>query len=235
MQVKIVAHRDTGFDAPIYVQFPFQPPGVGTNPQMEIPKGASEVLYPLNANGGAQVGIWPVYAIGWSDVGGPVWVSTQLAELEIATPLVTVETARVSCEQGQGASFFCKIIKNREFDGQATIEILGVPQNIKVAGPLTFSSETSELIIPIETTDQSPIGQHRGLFCRVTIPQNGEYVVSHTGGTELQINPPSKIVAAGQPADQPAAATPAPAAAQPKSRLQQLRESAHHGKGVTDK
>ena len=53
---------------------------------VNIPEGQDEVLYPINANGGAQIGSWPIYAIGSADAGGAVWVSSQLAELKVAEP-----------------------------------------------------------------------------------------------------------------------------------------------------
>ena len=39
MNLKVVVHRDAGFDAPIYVQFPFTPPGVGAAGAITIDKG----------------------------------------------------------------------------------------------------------------------------------------------------------------------------------------------------
>ena len=87
MNLKVVVHRDAGFDAPIYVQFPFMPPGVGAAGRSRSRKGKNEGLYPLNANGDAMLGKWPMMVIGAAEINGQAWVSSQLAELEIADRL----------------------------------------------------------------------------------------------------------------------------------------------------
>jgi hypothetical protein len=84
MNLKVVVHRDQGFDGPVYVQFPFAPPGVGAAGAINIDKGQTEGLYPLNANGDAAIGKWPMIAIGAAEIDGQAWVSSQLAELDIA-------------------------------------------------------------------------------------------------------------------------------------------------------
>ena len=226
INLKIKVQRDEGFDAPINLQFPFRSPGVGTVTQVNIPKGASEGIYPLNAAGNAQLGKWPVYCIGNGDVAGPAWASTQLAELEIAEPYVTMEIKRSSVELGSAGSLFCKLNHFTPFEGEAKAEILGLPPNINVP-PLTFTKDTPELTFQVETNEKSPVGKHGSLFCRVTITQNGEPIVSTAGRSELQIIKPRKpvVAAAAKPAP---AAKPAAPVAKPKSRLQQLREAAQN-------
>ena len=221
MRLKIVATRDEGFDKPITVQFPFRPPGVGTKPQIKFNKGQTEVYYPLNANSNAQIGKWPVYAIGQSDIAGPVWASTQLAELEVAEPYVTVELNRTVCSQGDSPTIVCKLNHHRSFEGKATAELLGVPPNIAIP-KLTFTKETTDLTFTVSTTEKSPIGKHRGLFCRLTITENGEPIVSTAARSELQINKPQPKVAAFQPTAEKKPALPKQKA---KSRLEQLREA----------
>ena len=223
MQLKIVADRAEGFDQPINVQFPFRPPGLGTKPQIQIKKGETVAYYPMNANGSAQLGKWPIYAIAQADVNGPVWVSSQLAELEIAQPLVTMEMNRTVCERGKPSTVHCKLNHALKFEGQATAELLGIPPHIEIP-KLNFNRETTELNFPVSTTEKSPVGKHKGLFCRITIPMNGEQIVATAGRSELQINKP-KPVKKTEP--KPQAATPADKPkAKPKSRLQQLREAA---------
>lgn len=225
MNLKILVQRDEGFDASIRLQFPFRAPGVGTVTQVDIPKGANEILYPLNASGNAQIGKWPVYCIGFADVGGPAWASTQLAELEVTEPLVTMEMKRTSAELGTTGSLYCKINHTTPFEGEARAEILGLPPHI-IVPPLTFTKDTPELTFQIQTNEKSPVGKHTSLFCRVTIMSNGEPIVSRAGNTELQITKPRKpVVAAAAPAP---VAKPAAPVAKPKSRLQQLREAAQN-------
>ncbi len=226
INIKVLVHRDEGFDAPINVQFPFRPPGVGTNYQLTIPKGGTEINYPLNANGKAQLGKFPIYVIGVSNVNGQAWTSTQLAELEIADPYVRFEIKRSAVEQGQKTQVLCTLNQAIPFEGEATAEILGLPPQIKVPS-LTFTKDTKELNFEVETTAESPIGKHKGLFCRVTVPHNGATVVSTAGRSKLQVNKPRpapkpKAEVAAKPKPQPAK----PPAEKPLSRLEQLRKAA---------
>ncbi|MEM9943439.1 MAG: PPC domain-containing protein, partial [Planctomycetota bacterium] len=188
--IKVVAKRAEGFEDQINIQFPFRTPGVGTTYQISMPKGKSEVLYPLNANGNAQVGKFPMYVIGTSNFKGPAWCSSQLAEIEVAEPFVTAKIARMSILPGESTQLICKFDQLRPFEGEAIAEIKGVPANITVDSKKTFNKETAELVFNISTTDKSPIGKHGGLFCEVSIPVNGEQVVSRAGNAVLQINKP---------------------------------------------
>ncbi len=223
IQVKIVVTRDAGFDAPINIQFPFRPPGVGTTGSITIPQGQTEGFYPLNADGNAQLGKWPIFVIGVAEFKGPAWVSSQLAEIEIAQPFVTFEITRSACDQGQPAQLYCKLIQVVPFEGEAKAELLGMPAEV-TSEPKTFTKDTTELVFALATTDKSPAGNHKTIFAQVTVTQNGQAAVSNAGGTEFQINKP--IVKVDAP---PAAAAeppkPAEAQAKPLSRLEQLRQS----------
>lgn len=229
INIKVNVKRDEGFDQPINIQFPFRPPGVGTNYQLTIPKGATEFYYPLNANGNAQLGKWPIYIIGQANVNGQAWTSSQLAELEVADPYVRFDVKRAGVEQGKTTQLLCQLNHQNAFEGEATAEILGLPPSIKVE-PLKFTSETKELTFNIETTAESPVGKHKGLFCRIHVPKNGQSVMSTAGWSELQINKPrpapkKEVAAAPQPAKEQE-----PAAPKPLSRLEQLRQAAKEKK-----
>lgn len=197
-EITVRIHRDEGFEKDLLLQFPFRPPGVGTNYQIRAKKEQSEIKYPLNANGKAQLGNWPMYVIGYADVKGQAWVSTQLAELEIAEPRVQIAMTRTSVTRGESAEMTCKIDQLITFEGEATAELLGVPPNAKTNSPLTFDKTTESLVFKIETTEKSPAGKHRP-FIRVTIPHEDEKMVANAGRGELLINkprPPKKKVAA---------------------------------------
>lgn len=187
--VKIKIHRDEGFEGDIWLQFPFRPPGVGTNYQIKIKKDRTEFDYPLNANSNAQIGKWPVYVIGWSNVKGKAWVSTQLSEIEIAEPRVKMEMAMTSITQGESAEMACTLEQLIPFEGEATAELVGVPPNVKTNSPLKFDATTESLTFKYETTEKSPTGKHSP-FVRVKIPHTGGTMVATAGRGQLRINKP---------------------------------------------
>ena len=227
MQLKIVAHKKAGWDEQINVQFPFRPPGIGAASSINIPKGQTEALYPLNANGNAALGKWPVYAIGSANVNGAAWVSSQLAHLEIAEPYVQLAMDRTATEQGKSTEILCKIETTTPFEGNATVKLLGLPNKV-TAPDLQFNKDTKELVFKVTTDPTSPPGRHKNVFAQVVIPQNNEEVVhARLGTTELRIDkplPPPKDKPKEAPKPQPVAKKEEPKKEAPRlSRLEQLR------------
>ncbi len=222
MSLKVIAHRDEGFTAAINVQFPFRPPGIGAAGQVTIPEGQTEVIYPLDANANAEIGSWPVYTLGYADVNGTAWVSSQLAKLVIADRYVVVELQRAGCEQGQETQFVGTINHVTAFEGTATAELLGIPPNTEV-GPIQFDQSTGQLSFIVKTKPETPVGKHTGVFCRVSIPVNGETVIATAGRSELQVDQPL-------PAEQAVVPPPPVPAERPLSRLEKLREAAKQAK-----
>lgn len=226
MQLKIVAHREEGFTKQINVQFPYRPPGVGAASSVNIPEGQNEVLYPLNANGNAQIKKWKVYAIGQADVGGAGWVASQLATLEVAEPYVSIAMERAACEQGQQADVFCKVTHNREFAAAAKVQILGLPAKV-TAPELELAPGSEQLTFPVQTAADSPAGNHKNIFCQVVITENGEPIVHRVGGTEIRIDKPLPMPEAKKEEPKPEAkqevAKQEPPKEKPLSRLEKLR------------
>ncbi len=232
MNLKIVAHKKEGWDEDINVQLPYRPPGVGAGPSVNLPKGQTEVLYPINANGGAEIKSWKVYALGSSQ---GMWASSQLTPLDVADAFVRFELQRAACEQGQETLLLCKVNHTTPFEGDAKAELIGMPPKVTVE-PMSFNKETQELTFKIKTEGDSPVGKH-GLFCQLTIPHNGDSIVSRAGNVELQIDKPLP-----PPETKPAPASPPPPAAtaeakpeppkapepppKPLSRLEKLRLAA---------
>ncbi len=228
MNLKIVVERKPEFKAPITLLMPFNPPGVGSASSVTIPEGQNEALYPLNANGGAQVRKWKIVAIGTATVGnGPVWVSTQLATLEIAPPYLAFAMEKESIEQGKAGDLFCKVQQNTPFDGPAKVRLVGLP-NAVTAPEMDITKETKEFTFKVTTDKSSPAGTHKNIFCQLVITQNGEPVVHNVGGTELRIDVPLPPKPNAPPPPAAVAATPAPQAPAPPpekrlTRLEKLR------------
>ena len=225
MNVKVVVQRDKGFEAPLTLLFPFNPPGIGATGSIAIDKGKSEGLYPINAAADAAIGKWPMMVIGAADIDGQAWVSSQLADLDVADRFVTFDMKRSACDKGQPAQIQCALAHATPFEGKAKAELLGLPPGVSVA-PVEFTKETKELAFEVKTTKDTPVGSHKTLFCQTTITQNGEPIVGTVGTTELQVNePPAAAPAAATKAEAAKPTTPPPAA-KPLSRLEQLRAKA---------
>lgn len=227
LDLKVVATRAAGFNAPIAVRMLYNPPGIGSNASIAIPEGKNEAVIPVTANDGAEINKWKVAVLGEATVGdGPVLVSTQLATLEVAEPFVSFGFQSAAVEQGQATDLVVKIEKKRDFDGDAKVELVGLPNEV-TSEPRQFNAQAKELVFPLKTTGKSPAGRHKTVLCRAVITVNGE-PVNHTLGTgELRIDTPLPPKVAAAPAPMPAAAPapmPAPPAEKRLSRLEKLRQ-----------
>jgi hypothetical protein len=228
MQLKIVATKKEGWDEAITVQFPFRPPGLGAGSSIQIPKGKTEALYPINANGNAAVGMWKVFAVGWGAVeGGSAFASSALSPLEISEPFVTFAMSRSACDQGQNTEIVCTLTQTKEFPGEAVAKIFGLP-NKALTDPMNFTKETKEVIFKVTTDATTPAGRHKSVFGQITITMNGEPIVHNVGSTELRVDKPLPPKVEPKPMPKPAAvavAKPKPApkpVAKPPRRLTRL-------------
>jgi len=242
MDLKVVAMRKAGFDEPITVRMLYNPPGVGSANEVVIPKGETNGLYRLNANGDAEIRNWKIALIANANVAGaPVWVASQLGSLSIAEPYVGMKIEMASAEPGQTARVFCMLEQKVPFEGKASCKLLGLPNGATTADA-AFTKDDKQVVFDVATTAATPAGQHKSLFCAVTVEKDGEPIQHSVGGGGcLRIDPPKPApveVAAAKPAAAPEP-KPAPAAApaeKPLTRLEKLRlEHAEKTKKAADR
>jgi hypothetical protein len=226
MGLKVVATRKEGFTAPIAVRMLYNPPGVGSSGDVRIAEGQNEAIIPLTANGGAEVRSWKIAVMGEATVGnGPVLVSSQLATLDVAEPFVGFAFSGAACEQAQETDVVIKVTANKPFEGEAAVELLGLPFEVTTA-PLKMTKDTGELVFHVKTTAKSPAGRHKTLLCRATIVANGEPIVHGLGTGELRIDvplPPKANEPPPMPMPMPVAAAPEKPPEKRLTRLEQLR------------
>lgn len=224
MGLKVVATRKEGFKAPIAISLPWNPPGVGSAGGVTIPEGQNEAIIPLNADGGAELKTWKIVVNGYSGVAsGPIMVSSQLANLTIAVPYINLAYQNTACEQGKAADLVVKVAKAVDFDGEATMTLIGLP-NKAATEVKKITKDTPEVIFHITTAADTPAGNHQNLFCQVVVTMNGEPIVHNIGTGALRVDVPIPPKAdAPAPAPMPAAA-PMPQAPKVLSRLEQLRQ-----------
>ena len=228
MQLKIIARKKEGWDEDISVQFPFRSPGIGATTSVKLPKGQTEVLYPISANGNAAVGKWPVYAMASANVNGTAWTSSQMATLEVADPYVGLALQRATVELGQETEIVVDVKVLKDLAGPAQVQLVGLPHKV-TAEPLEVTKDTKELIFKVKTEADSPAGNHKNIFCTVVVTENNEPIThARVGNTELRIDKPlPKPVATAPKKEEPkaaaVAAAPQPPAEKRLTRLEKLR------------
>ena len=191
MALQIVAEREDGFDEPITVKMVWNPPGVTSLPDMVIPKGATKVDYKLNSTNKADVRKWKIAVVASATVkGGTAYVSSQLAELEIAPAHLQGKMELAKVERGQTTKMVCTLEQKVPFEGTAVARLVGLPDNI-TAQPVDITKDSKEAVFEIVTNEKSPVGTHKNVFCNVVITRDGE-PISHliASGSVLRVDQP---------------------------------------------
>jgi hypothetical protein len=225
MELKVSATRDGGFKGPIALRMLYNPPGVSSPDSVTIPEGQNQAAIQLTADGGAATRTSKIAVLGESSTGdGPLVVSSQLADLEVAEPRLRFQFQPAAVEQGQKTSIVVKIEKTRKLESPATIELLGLPNEV-TSERKQIDDAAAEVVFPVATTKNSPAGLHKTIFLRAVVKSQGEPITHVVGGGELRIQPPlpRKVVAAAMPDPKPAPKPKPAPAARPLSRLEQLR------------
>ena len=193
MRLEVIADRAPGFEEPIEVHMLWNPPGVNSQSDATIAKGATNVFYQLNAGGGAEVKSWKIAVLGHATVdGGAIYISSQLADLQIATPFLAGKIETLWVNPSKSSKLTVNLQPAKPFDGKATIRLLGLPEKV-TAPEKEITKDDQEVVFDLTVDPKCPTGSHKNLFCAVDVKQNGQ-VIPHTiaSGGILRIQPPKK-------------------------------------------
>ncbi|MHB8900520.1 MAG: pre-peptidase C-terminal domain-containing protein [Thermoguttaceae bacterium] len=226
MDLKVVAHRNAGFAAPITLRMLYNPPGVSSPTSVTIPGDKSEGILPLTANAGAKVRDWPIVVVAQADTGkGEVELASQMAKLAVSPSYFKLILAPTAIEQGAAGQIAVAVEHVKPFEGEATVELVGLPNEV-TAEPRKITKDSPEVIFALTTTAKSPPGNHNTVRCRAVVTEAGEPIVHLLGPGELRILTPApkKTAPAPKPEPAPKTAEVAKPAEKPLSRLEQLRQ-----------
>ncbi len=193
MRLEVIAERETNFDEPIELNMVWNPPGIGSQSEATIPKGATNVFYQLNANGGAETRMWKIAILGHAKVdGGELYVSSQMAPIEVAPPFLSGKIETTWLNPGKSAELTVNLKQLKPFDGKAAVHLLGLPDKV-TAADREITSADQEVVFKIEADAKCSTGSHKNLFCAVDVQQSGQ-TIPHTiaQGGILRIVPPKK-------------------------------------------
>jgi hypothetical protein len=193
MRLEIIAERAAGFDEPIEIKMVWNPPGTSSQSESTITKGATNTFYQLNASAGAEIRKWKIAALGHATVdGGEVYVSTQLADLEVASPFLTGKIETLWLNPGKTGRLTVNLTQVKPFEGKATVHLAGLPDKV-TANDKEISRNDQEVVFDVIADPKCSTGSHKNLFCAVEVMQNGQ-PIPHTiaQGGMLRIVPPKK-------------------------------------------
>ena len=197
--LKITATRQPGFTGPINVSMLYNPPGISSQSVVTIPENQTSVDLPINASQDAKSKTWPVAAIASADTGqGEIWTSSTLVPLTVSKPFVSAHLDRANTIQGYPVAITCHFVQNIPFDGPATVRLMGLPG--KVSAPdIQITSADTQGVFNVTTDPTTPPGNHRDLFCQITVEKDGAKIIANTAsGGALRIDLAAKKEVAAQ-------------------------------------
>jgi hypothetical protein len=191
MALEIRAERKPGFDEPIEVAMVWNPPDVTSQTEATIPKGATNVFYQLNAAETAETRVWKIAVIGHATVdGGEVYVSSQLASLDVDSPFLAGKIQTLVVNPGKAASLNVDLQQLKPFAGNAKIRLLGLPDKV-TAPEKEITKDDQKVSFELAVSPNCAPGSFRNLFCGVDVMQDGEVIPqSIAAGGILRIVPP---------------------------------------------
>jgi hypothetical protein len=201
MDLKIIAERAPGFEEPIALKMLWNPPGLSSAADVTIPKGQTTANYTINSTAAAEPHTWKIAVLASANFkGGPLFVSSQLAPLEVSGPYVTGIIDRTNAEPGTIAKLVCRLEQKQPFEGKATVKLLGLPEKI-TASDVTITKDSKQVEFDLKIDPTISPGSHRALFCSVEIKKGNEVIHQTIGsGGVLRIVPPKKSPAKPAPA-----------------------------------
>lgn len=242
LNIKVIAERKEDFKGAIRVLLVQNPAGISSSNSVDIKENENEAIIPLNCNGNAPTGVWPIAVRAQAEIpaadmaggdkgrrrrGGRLETCTPFVPITIEEPYVEFELSQAAVEQGKEAVMSAKVTKRKDFAGEAVATLVGLPANT-TAEPMKVTKDTAEFVFTIKTAANTPPGNNQNLFCQVLVPENGDNVVHSVGKGRLRVDtppppkpdapPPMPMAAAPPPMPMPMATPP-----KPLSRLEQLR------------
>ncbi|QDT35778.1 peptidase [Stratiformator vulcanicus] len=233
VNLPVTIHREEGFEKDVTLEFRYRPPGVSARSNLKVKKDQSEANYQLSANGKAALGTHQVFVFALADDGGPTMTSSQLFEIQIEDPPVTVNPQQVAAEQGSELLVPLKAVWAEGASDSVLVRLKGLPHRV-TADELTLTPGITEAAFTLQIDAESPTGVHKGLFCEVEQTFGEETVQYRGGGTHLRIDKPRKPKPEKKPkAESPPKEEAAPKKEPPKkplSRLELLRQQAEENR-----
>jgi hypothetical protein len=197
LAIPVKLTRRPGFDEAIEFKCDFAPPGVVLPPAETIPAGQSEAMLRISATADAKLGTGPLFIMA-TDVRdhegylgtGHIRVSSQIIEVRLAEPFVTLACQPGSVRRGGRAKYAWTVQPKSPFEGLASVRLLGLPKGVTLIEPLpTITKDSKELAFDLQATDEALLGLVSGLECELTVHAGGQEIQQRTGKGTLRVDP----------------------------------------------
>lgn len=198
LTVNVKLKRRMDFDQPLLIGSIWNPPGIGSEPMVEVPAGVDEVKYRYTAAADAPPADW-LLAIkvvtlprNPKDVAGTgqTAVSSEMFNLSVAKPYVKLASEPQSIRRGSRIPFVWKVSHVSPFRHDATTRLLGLPTGIRVIEPTPVLKSNSEtLTFELEANQEALLGQYKEISVELTFREDGQETRNRSGASILRVDP----------------------------------------------
>lgn len=227
--------REQGFEGAVSLRTLYNPPGVGINNSRKIAKGNAETTIPITANGNAAIGQWPLIMVAsFGTSNGTAQIATNEIMLDVQDSLFKYDFPRAAAEQGTESEIAIAMQVLGEYEGEAEVQLVGLPNGVSSPEPIQPITPESEAVrFPIVVDAKAKPGKHKTLNVQSRVKVGDEVIVQTTGTGELRVDEP--LPEETEPAEEKKAEKKVekkkPAAPKPLSRLEQLRQQKKNQSG----
>lgn len=221
--------REEGFEGQVSLKTLYNPPDIGINNSRKIEKGKNEATVPITANGGAATGQWPLIMVAsYGTDNGAAEIASNPIMLDVQDSLFEFSFPRSAAELGSETAVQVGMEINREYQGEATVELVGLPRGVSSPQAVQeITPDATSVSFPIEVAEDAKVGKNKTLVCRARVEVDGEEIVQTVGTGELRIDKPlepKKDQPEKDKKPEPKKKEKKPAEEKPLSRLEQLRQ-----------
>ena len=202
LAIPVKITRRAGFDGPVEFYVGYVPRGIDSQPPTRISAGESEGIMRLSAGPSAPLGTMPFVVVGNTVhetlepyLGtGHIRVSSEIVDLTVMQPYVELASQPESIRRGERKGFVWTVRHHNSFEGEARVNLLGLPKGVSVLEPLpTMTKDSPTVTFQLRATDEALLGQASGLICEVNVPIGKQQIVQRTGKGTLRVDPAKDI------------------------------------------
>ena len=155
---------------PVRLSMLYKPTGISAELSEKVAEGEHVVEMRLEANRETSPGRWPIAVVSREATqlrGGGV--STQLRTLEVLPAFLDLVLTRAILARGKTVPLKAQLEQKVEFRGKAIARLEGLPKGV-TAKPVAIDASDESVTFQVTATGAAPVGLHKTLSCRVSIP-----------------------------------------------------------------
>ena len=135
---------------------------------------------------------WQLYVMGVAgEKNNWMWASTQIVPLNVTKGYAKVSVGDTELLAGEKVTLAGKVVELEPFEGEATVELTGLPEGVRSEGG-KFRSGEEQVSIPLSVGNAVAPDTYRGIGLRLRVPFGEEQITSKGDALTLTVSSSSE-------------------------------------------